>query len=255
MHFVLEMLAQAFDRIGSGDGALLATTWRTLRLAFVSTAIALALGLPLGLLLADARSRGRRAGLIVANAGLGLPPVVLGVYLALLLLPSAPLGGLAWTNTLEAVVLAQTLLALPLVVALTAAAVHALPDGLLAQARAFGAPAWRRGVLALREARVGVLAAVIAALGSAVAEVGAVVIVGGNIRGQTSTLASTVLLDLAAGDPAGATADVLVLLAVVLALGLVLTLVQQGGGRRRGRRARPETTAQPRVAAPEAAAR
>jgi tungstate transport system permease protein len=238
VHFLFALLSQALDRIFSGDAALLATTWRTLVLAFASTAIALALGLPLGLLLADVgrrsrRSRARRAGLVVANAGLGLPPVVLGIYLALALLPGAPLGGLRWTYTLEAIVLAQTLLALPLLVALTAAAVHALPDGLLDQARAFGAPRVRLALLALREARVGVLAAVIAALGSAVAEVGAVVIVGGNIRGQTSTLASTVLLDLAAGDPAGATADVLVLVAVVLALGLALTLVQQRGARAR----------------------
>lgn len=239
MRFLIEMLSQALDRIGSGDAELLATTWRTLRLALVSTALALAAGLPLGLLLADARTRGRRAGLVVANAGLGLPPVVLGVYLALLLLPGNLLGGLAWTNTLQAVVLAQTLLALPLVTALTAAAVHALPVGLLDQARAYGASQARVAVLALREARVGVIAAVIAALGSAVAEVGAIVIVGGNVRGQTNTLASTVLLDLAAGDPAGATADVIVLLAVVLALGLVLTLVQQRGLRLRRWRGAP----------------
>ncbi len=231
MHFLIEMLSQALHRIAHGDAAVLATTWRTLRLAVLSTAIALVLGLPLGLLLADARTRGRRAARVVANAGLGLPPVVLGVYLALVLLPGAPLGGLAWTNTLAGIVLAQTLLALPLVVALTAAAVHGLPAGLLDQARAYGAGRVALALFALREARVGVLAAVIAALGSAVAEVGAVVIVGGNIRDQTNTLASTVLLDLSAGDPAGATADVLVLLAVVLALGLTLTLVQQRGGR------------------------
>ncbi len=235
MHFLIEMLSQALDRIGAGDPELLGTTWRTLRLAIVSTALALAAGLPLGLLLADARTRRRRVGLVVANAGLGLPPVVLGVYLALLLLPGNALGGLQWTNTLQAVVLAQTLLALPLVTALTAAAVHALPPGLLDQARAYGATRTRVALLALHEARVGVIAAVIAALGSAVAEVGAIVIVGGNVRGQTNTLASTVLLDLAAGDPAGATADVLVLLAVVLTLGVVLTLVQQHGVRSRRR--------------------
>jgi tungstate transport system permease protein len=238
VRFLIEMLAQALDRIGSGDAELLATAWRTLWLAGVSTALALAAGLPLGLLLADTRTKRRRAGLVVANAGLGLPPVVLGVYLALLLLPGNPLGGLQWTNTLEAIVLAQTLLALPLVAALTAAAVHALPSGLLDQARAFGARRVGLALLALREARVGVLAAVIAALGSAVAEVGAVVIVGGNVRDQTSTLASTVLLDLSAGDPAGATADVIVLLAIVLALGLVLTLVQQRGAGPRKRATR-----------------
>ena len=174
-----------------------------------------------------AGTRPRRAGMVAANAGLGLPPVVLGVFLALILLPSSLLGPLEWTSTLQGVILAQTLLALPIVVALTAAAVAQLPAGLLDQARAYGASGARRALLALREARVGVMAAAIAALGSALAEVGAVVIVGGNLRGQTDTLASAVLLDLSAGDPVGATAHVLVLVGLVLLLGAVLTVVQQ----------------------------
>jgi tungstate transport system permease protein len=237
MRFVLEMFEQAFQRIGDADATLLGTTWRTLRLAFGATGVALLVGLPLGVAIAQARPRRRRAGFVLANAGLGLPPVVLGVFLALVLLPGSPLGTLQLTNTLWGVFLAQVLLALPIVVALTAAAVAGLPEGLLEQARAFGAGWWPRAALALREAWVGVVVAVIAALGSAVAEVGAVVIVGGNIRGQTDTLASAVLLDLSAGDPAGATADIIVLLAIVAALGVVLTLVQQRG-RRRGTAAR-----------------
>jgi tungstate transport system permease protein len=227
MSFLLEMVGQALDRIGDGDTVLVSTIGRTLVLAVVSTLIALAIGVPIALWLTDRASRARRAGLVVANAGLGLPPVVLGVYLALLLLPASPLGPLEWTYTLQAMVLAQTLLALPIVVALTAAALRALPSGLLLQASAFGASQVAVGVLALREARVGLMAAMITALGSALAEVGAVVIVGGNSRGQTNTLASTVLLDLAAGDPAGATANVIVLLALMLVLGIVLTVVQQ----------------------------
>lgn len=229
MSFLAEMLWRGLQRIGNDNAALIETTERTLLLAFSSTAIALAIGLPLGYLLGHRASRGRRLGLIVANAGLGLPPVVLGVYLALLLLPQSALGPLQWTYTLQAVVLAQTLLALPIVVALSAAAVLGLPAGLLDQARAFGAHGWRLAVFALREARIGVVAAVIAALGSAVAEVGAVVIVGGNIRGATNTLASTVLLDLAASDVPGATADIIVLLALVAVGGAVLTVVQQRG--------------------------
>ncbi len=235
MRFVYEMVAQALDRILSGDAALLATLWRTLGLAFGATGIALALGLPVGVALGQAAPRRRRLGSVLANAGLGLPPVVLGVFLALLLLPVGPLGFLHWSATLWGILVAQVLLALPIVVALSASAVAALPGGLLTQARAYGAGRAARGLLALREARIGVLAAVITALGSAVAEVGAVVIVGGNVRDQTSTLASTVLLDLSAGDPVAATADVLVLLAVVVLLGGALTLVQQRGGRRRAR--------------------
>lgn len=235
MNFLYEMVAQALDRIAGADAELLATTWRTLRLAFGATAVAMLLGLPLGVAIGQAAPRVRRFGFVVANAGLGLPPVVLGVFFALLLLPASPLGALRWTNTIWAVFAAQVLLALPIIVALSAAAVAGLPDGLLHQARAYGARWPARALLALREARVGVLVAIIAALGSAVAEIGAVVIVGGNISQQTNTLASTVLLDLAAGDPAGATADVVVLLAVVLLLGGTLTLVQQRETRRRPR--------------------
>lgn len=227
MEFVYQMLAQALDRLATDNAGLLEVTWRTLLLALESTAIAALIGLPLGVWLGETRTRARRIAIVIANAGLGLPPVVLGVYLALAFLPASFLGVLELSNTLAAVVVAQTLLALPIVVALTAAAVAGLPAGLLEQARAFGASGPRRWALALREARVGVLAALIAALGSALAEVGAVVIVGGNIPGSTNTLASTVLLQLSAGDPAGATATILVLLALVLAVGTALTYVQQ----------------------------
>jgi tungstate transport system permease protein len=231
MEFVFVMVRQAVERILDGDVAVWSTVWRTLRLAVESSALALAIGLPIGVWLGEASTRARRVGVVLANAGLGLPPVVLGVFLGLLFLPASPLGPLELTYTLTAAIIAQSLLALPIVVALTAAAVAGLPAGLLDQARAFGAPWWRRAALALREARVGVIAAVIAALLSALAEVGAVVIVGGNVRGSTNTLASTVLLDLAASDPAGATANVIILLVLVLLIGGLFTIVQQRAAR------------------------
>jgi tungstate transport system permease protein len=227
MEFLFQMVAQGFDRIVDGDAQVLGALGRTLLLAIVSTCLAVLAGLPLGVLLADPRTRARRVGLTIANAGLGLPPVVLGVWLALALLPGSILGGLAWPNTLQAVVLAQTLLAFPIVVALTAAALARVPPGLTDQARAYGASRIQVALLGMREARVGITAMVITALGSAVAEVGAVVIVGGNDRGQTDTLASAVLLDIGAGDPARATAHALVLLAVVLVLATALTVVQR----------------------------
>ncbi|MEA2217603.1 MAG: tungstate transport system permease protein [Solirubrobacteraceae bacterium] len=226
------MLRQAVVRIASGDADLLAITWRTLRLALESTTIAVVVGLPLAYLIGSATTRARRIALVLANAGLGLPPVALGVYLALLLITPSPLGRLNWTYTVSAIVLAQALLAFPVIVALTASAIRSLPGGLLDQARAFGASRTQVAVLALREARVGVMAAVIVAFGSAIAEVGAVVIVGGNIRDHTNTLASTVLLDLSAGNAAAATADVLVLLVLVFALGALLTRIQQRAGAR-----------------------
>src|SRR5262245_15986101 len=196
-------------------------------MAVWSTLFALALGLPLGLVLGLGRFRGRRPAIAVANAGMGLPPVVVGLVVALFLFRGAPLGDLNLLYTLNGVILAQTLLALPLVVAFTAASVQALPAGLIDQARALGASRVQVGALALREARVGVLAATIAALGSAFAEVGAVVLVGGNIEGETQTLASAVLVRVSAGEYGRAIALGTILLGLILLLAAVLTFAQQ----------------------------
>ena len=158
---------------------------------------------------------------------MGLPPVIVGLVVALLLFRGAPLGGLNLLYTLDGVILAQAVLALPVVAALTASAVQSLPDGLLDQARAFGASRVAVALLALREARVGVLAATIAAVGSAFAEVGAVVLVGGNIEGQTQTLASAVLVRVSRRRVRTAIALGIVLLGLVLMLAAALTVLQQ----------------------------
>jgi tungstate transport system permease protein len=227
MEFIWDGIKQAFDLLTGGDDEILDVVWTTVRMALWSTLLALAVGLPLGLLIGLGRFRGRRAGQAVANAGMGLPPVVVGLVVALLLFRGAPLGGLNLLYTLNGVILAQALLALPLVAALTAAAVQALPAGLLDQARAFGASRVQVGLLALREARVGVLAATIAAMGSAFAEVGAVVLVGGNIRGETETLASAVLVRVSAGEYGRAIALGTILLGLILLLAAALTFAQQ----------------------------
>jgi tungstate transport system permease protein len=237
MDFLWDGIRQAFDLLAHGDHDILVIVAVTLRLAVWSTLLALALGLPLGLALGLGRFRGRRVGLALANAGMGLPPVVVGLVVALLLFRGAPLGDLNLLYTLNGVIVAQTLLALPLVAALTAAAVQALPAGLLDQARAFGASRFQVAVLALREARVGVLAATIAAMGSAFAEVGAVVLVGGNIDGDTQTLASAVLVRVSAGEYGRAIALGTILLGLILILSAGLTLVQQH--ERRGLLGRP----------------
>jgi tungstate transport system permease protein len=225
--FLLDGVRQAIDLLAHGDHDILVIVGVTLRLALWSTLLALAIGLPLGLALGLGRFRGRRVALAFVNAGLGLPPVVVGLVVALLLFRGAPLGGLELLYTLNGVILAQTLLALPLVAALTAAAVQALPGGLLEQARAFGASRAQVAALALREARVGVLAATIAAMGSAFAEVGAVVLVGGNIDGETQTLASAVLVRVSAGEYGRAIALGTILLGIILLLSAALTLAQQ----------------------------
>ena len=237
MNFIEDGFRNAWELLTHPDDRLWNVLEVTLQVAFWSTLLALLLGLPLGLALGLRRSRARRAGLVLVNAGMGLPPVVVGLIVALLLFREAPFGFLDMIYTVRGVILAQTVLSLPLVAALTAAAVQAVPGALLDQARALGARRRQVWWLALREARVGVFAAGIAALGSSLSEVGAVVLVGGNITGQTQTLASAVLVEVSAGDYGRAVALGLILLGLILVIAAVLTVAQQGRARLALRRA------------------
>jgi tungstate transport system permease protein len=228
MGYLWEQVRGAIPLIVSGNSYILGVTWVTIRVAIVSTAIALAIGLPIGLAIGLGRFRGRRAVHILANASLALPPVIVGVGVLIFLLPQGAFGSLRIEFTLQAVYVAQTILALPYIVALVPAAIQGLPPGLLAQARVLGAGRRQLSLLALREAKIGVIAAVIAALGAALSEVGAVVIVGGNIQNYDQTLASAVLAQI--NDYANyqyAVAIGLVLLALILFLMTVLTVLQQ----------------------------
>lgn len=208
---------------------------RTARLAVESTFLAAIVGFPLACVIGLGRAHVSRWALVCANAAVGLPPVGVGVY-GLFLLDTEPFGT-RWHN-FAGMVLLQTVLALPIIVALGAVAIRRLPVGLLEQARAYGSSGWRLGVFALREARIGAVAAVILAMGSALAEVGAVSIIGGNAEGVTTTLASQVLIDVnKPGGYAAAVAHLLVLFGFMLALGLIFTLVQQWDSRFARRRA------------------
>jgi tungstate transport system permease protein len=231
MSFLWSELRQAVPLIYHGDAYIWSVTWVTLRLALVSTAAATVIGLPFAATLGLGRFRGRRALQALANASLALPSVVVGVFVLLLVLPGGVLGSLRIAFTLRGVYIAQTLLALPYVIALVPAAIQGLAPGLLDQARALGAGRVQLTALALREARIGVLAAVIAALGSALSEVGAVVIVGGNVQGQDQTLGSAVLQQV--NDYANYPEAIgigIVLLVLILALIAGMTVLQQRAG-------------------------
>lgn len=231
MQFIWQGFAQAIQLLLSGDPELFQVIGFTLRFAFASTAIALLAGLPIALALGLGRFRGRRALLSGANAGLGLPPVVIGLLVALLLFRQGPFGELRLIYTFEGIVLGQALLALPIIAALGAVALQGVPEALLEQARALGAGRLQVAGLALREARIGVIAATIAALGSALSEVGLVVLVGGNITGETQTLASAVLAEVSAGNFSRAIALGIVLLGLILLVAAGLTIAQQRGPR------------------------
>jgi tungstate transport system permease protein len=216
--------------IFTGDEQVRTLTLRTARVAFESTAFAALLGIPLGVLTGLGTFKGRRVLQGILNAGIRLPPVAVGQAIWLLMWPDSlwgggPLSGLGWIYSTSAVIVAQTVLALPIVAALTASAVQGVAPGLLAQARAFGASPLHRARLALREARVGVLSAIVAALGTAIASVGAIIIVGGPLG--TGTLATAALAEWnQGGRDAHSVAYGTVLLGVFLVLAAVLTSAQ-----------------------------
>lgn len=231
MGYVWDQIRGAMPLITHGNPYIMNLLWVSLRVALVSTSAALVVGLPIGLALGLGRFRGRRALQLLANASLALPSVVVGIGLLLLLLPQGALGSLEIEFSLTAVYIAQAILALPYIVALTPAAIQGLPPGLLAQARALGAGRLQLSLLALREAKIGLLAAVVAAVGATLAEVGAVVLVGGNFQGHDETLASALLeqFNYTGHDPF-ATAIAILLLALILLLGAALTVIQQRTG-------------------------
>lgn len=228
MAYLWEQLRHAIPLIASGNSYIFSVTWVTLRVALVATACATVIGLPIGLALGLGRFRGRRTLQILANASLALPPVLVGVWVLLFLLPNGMFGSLHIAFTLRAVYVAQTILALPYIVALVPAAIQGLSPGLLAQARALGAGRVQLAGLALREAKIGVVAAVIAALGSTLSEVAAVIIVGANVQNYDQTLASAIVAQVNDyGNYQYALGIGLVLLALILVLMGILTFLQQ----------------------------
>ncbi len=233
MNYILEMLQQGFRLLGH-DPLLHERIVATVRLAVESTLIAALIGLPLGVVLGLGRGRLAKGGVLFANAGLGLPPVAVGVYAVLILGPyQTPWGG-SWVNSLNGMVLCQTVIALPILVAFTAAAAQEMQGGLVEQASALGASRPRLVVFAFREARVGVATAIIVALFSAIGEVGAINIINLNGEGPNTTLASQMLFDF--DQRYGIAADVehgLVLLAMAAILGCALLLVRNWGWRAR----------------------
>ena len=233
MSLLFNELRDAVPLIFHGNPYLWSVIWFTIQVAVVSTALAALIGLPIGLTIGLGRFRGRGLLQALANASMAIPPVLIGLVLFLVLVPQGPLGSLQLTATRRAVFIAQTVLALPYVIALSAAAVQGVGSGLLDQARRLGAGRAQLCALALREGRIGVLAAIIAALGTALSEVGAIVIVGGNIYGYDQTLASAALFEANAARYTDAVAIGIVLIALILILmGGMGLLQQQSGGLR-----------------------
>jgi tungstate transport system permease protein len=193
----------------------------TLQVSGTAVLVSSVVGIPLGAWLGLTATRARPVLLAVVQTGMALPPVVVGLVLYMLLARSGPLAFLGWLFTPQAMILAQVVLALPFVVGITQSSIAAVPAELAPQLRSLGATARQLRWTLLREARHGVLLAVAAAFGRSVSEVGAVLIVGGNIRGHTRVLTTAVVLETAKGEFAFA----LALGAALLALALLVNLL------------------------------
>lgn len=157
---------------------------------------------------------------------MGLPPVVVGLFVYLMLSRSGPFGVLDWLFTPSAMIVAQVIIAFPLVAGLTMSAVQAIDPALRLQIRSLGATRWQETWTVLREARIGVVAAIVAAFGGIISEVGAVMLVGGNIEGKTRVLTTAIVLNTRTGDFALAMALGIILLALAFVANVALLRLQ-----------------------------
>lgn len=222
---------EALRLLAGGDADVLEITLRSLWVSGLALLVAVLLGVPLGGLLAIGIFRGRRFVVAVVNTGMAAPPVVVGLLVALFLTRSGPFGDLSLLYTTWAMVIAQVIIALPIVVGLSLAALQQIETGLRQQIEALGAGRLQAFLLQLREVRVALLATVMAAFGAVISEVGAVMMVGGNIRGQTQVLTGAIVQETRIGRFTTAIALAVVLLALAFGTNLALTFIQQHGRR------------------------
>jgi tungstate transport system permease protein len=227
MGLVLDGLKKAFEMIGSGNPEIFQITWLTLRVSFISILFSTLLGLPIGMFLGLTRFRGRKVLLTFINIGMGLPPVVAGLWITLLLWRSGPLGYLSLLYSQTAIVLAQILVSLPIVTGLTSSAFQQINEKMLLQMKALGATKWQTLFILLKETKVAIMAAIMAGFGRVIAEVGAAMMVGGNIQGDTRILTTTIVMEVSKGNFDIALALSFILLSIALLITAILTFLQQ----------------------------
>ena len=221
-----------FIRTIFSDPEIWQITLLSLKLSGVGTLLSLLIGLPVGTLLAYGKFPGRSIFMSIVNAGMGLPPVVVGLAVAMLLWRSGPLGSLRLIYTPSAIVIAQTVIAAPVVTGLTTAALQQLNPRLRLQLLGLGASQTQVIVAMWWESRLPLLAALMAGFGSVISEVGASMMVGGNIRYQTRVLTTAIVLETSKGQFDVAIALSALLLAVTFLINLTLTWIQQRGARK-----------------------
>jgi tungstate transport system permease protein len=228
MDLFTESLREAVRLVVEGNRYVLDIVVLSLRVSGAAVVIGVVLGLPVGVAVGVSRFRGR--GLVVAliHTGFALPPVVIGLFVYMLLSRSGPAGHLELLFTPAAMILAQAILAAPYVAGISLAAVQAVPRELRLQALALGASPALALWMHLREARLGIGAAMVAGFGAVISEVGAVMLVGGNIAGETRVMTTAIVLETRRGNFATAMALGLILLSLAFIVNMALTRAQQG---------------------------
>lgn len=227
MELILEGIRTALTLIFSLDREVFAVTLLSLEISCSATLVSLLVGIPSGVVLALADFPGRRFVVSLVNTGMGLPPVVVGLFVTLFLWRNGPLGFLEILYTPPAMILAQAVIATPIVTGITIASIQNLPANLKLQVRALGATRLQTVWILVREARLPLLAAVMAGFGGVISEVGASIMVGGNIKGQTRVLTTATVMETGKGNFDVAIALSLILLVLAFGVNYLLTVIQQ----------------------------
>jgi tungstate transport system permease protein len=218
---------EALGLLAGGDREILGVLAFSLVVSALATVIALLVGIPAGAALALARFPGRTLLVSAVNTGMGLPPVVVGLFVTIMLWRSGPFGALEMLYTPAAIVLAQAVIAAPIVTGITLAAVQNVPEKFRVQLYGLGASRAQMLAVVLREARLPMLAAIMAGFGGVISEIGASLMVGGNIKGQTRTLTTAMVLETGKGNFEIAIALSILLMALVFGVNWALTVLQQ----------------------------
>lgn len=231
-----EAIKQAVSLLVHGDSYVYEVMWMSIRVAGTATIFGMIVGIPLGSWLALRHFWGWGAAATVLNVGLMLPPVVVGLFVFLLLSRQGPLGSMSLLYTPTAMIVAEFFIAAPVVAAITMGGVASVPRDVRLQAMGLGASRWQSVWLVIREARVTIISAIVAGFGAAISEVGAVMMVGGNLsiagHNQTGTMTTATMALVRQGDYAGAMAFGLILIVLAFLITFLLTRTQQGLRRR-----------------------
>ncbi len=227
MDLILEGIQKAFLLLITLDPEVLGITWLSLMVSGAATLISLCIGISVGMLVALTEFPGKRIIISLINTGMGLPPVVVGLFVSIFLWRNGPFGFLEILYTPLAIIIAQAIIATPIVMGITLAAIQHLPKNLRLQILSLGATRLQMIRLLMKEARLPLLAAVMAGFGGVISEVGASIMVGGNIKGYTRVLTTATVMETGKGNFDVAIALGLILLLLAFTVNAILTQIQQ----------------------------